>query len=60
MTAAFAIGQIVGPLLVAGLVHVPGGFSWALAISAVPLVIAAYVLGTRRNELPNAGHSIAP
>ena len=60
MTAAFAIGQIVGPLLVAGLVHVPGGFSWALAISAVPLVIAAYVLSTRRDELPNARHSIAP
>ena len=60
MTAAFAIGQIVGPLLVAGLVHVPGGFSWALAISALPLVIAAYVLSTRRDELPNARHSIAP
>ena len=46
MTAAFAIGQIIGPLLVAGLVHVPGGFSWALAISALPLLVAAYVLGT--------------
>jgi MFS family permease len=60
MTAAFAIGQIVGPLLVAGFVHVPGGFSWALAISALPLVIAAYVLSTRRDELANARHSIAP
>ena len=47
MTAAFAIGQIIGPLLVAGLVHVPGGFSWALAISALPLFVAAYALYTQ-------------
>jgi MFS family permease len=47
MTSAFATGQIVGPLLVAGLVHVPGGFSWSLAISAVPLLIAAYMLGSQ-------------
>jgi predicted MFS family arabinose efflux permease len=44
MTSAFAVGQIIGPLLVAGLVHVPGGLSWALAISALPLLVAAYVL----------------
>jgi len=44
MTSAFAVGQIIGPLLVAGLVHVPGGFSWALAISALPLLVAAYAL----------------
>jgi len=60
MTAAFAIGQIVGPLLVAGLVHVPGGFSWALAISALPLVIAAYVLNTLHDEPPKAAQTIAP
>ena len=46
MTAAFAIGQIIGPLLVAGLVQLPNGFSWALAISALPLIVAAYVLYT--------------
>ena len=51
MTAAFAIGQIVGPLLVAGLVHVPGGFSWALAIAALPLLGAAYLLSTLRDTL---------
>ena len=51
MTAAFAIGQIIGPLLVAGLVHVPGGFSWALAISALPLLAAAYLLSTLRDSL---------
>jgi len=51
MTAAFAIGQIAGPLLVAGLVHVPGGFSWALAIAALPLLGAAYLLSTLRDTL---------
>ena len=44
MTSAFAVGQIIGPLLVAGLAHVPGGFSWALGVSALPLLVAAYVL----------------
>jgi predicted MFS family arabinose efflux permease len=44
MTSAFAVGQIIGPLLVAGLVHVPGGFSWALSVSALPLLVAAFVL----------------
>ena len=48
MTAAFAIGQIVGPPLVAGLVHVPGGFSLALAASSLPLFVAAYALYARR------------
>jgi predicted MFS family arabinose efflux permease len=47
MTSAFAVGQIIGPLLVAGLVHVPGGFSWALGISALPLLVAAYALYTQ-------------
>jgi len=47
MTSAFAVGQIIGPLLVAGLVHVRGGFSWALGISALPLLVAAYVLYTQ-------------
>ena len=57
MTSAFAVGQIIGPLLVAGLVHVPGGFSWALGISALPLLIAAYVLYTqyeRSASIPDA------
>jgi MFS family permease len=58
MTAAFAIGQIVGPLLVAGLVHVPGGFSWALAIAALPLFIAAYALS--RQRVTNAEQPVTP
>ena len=44
MTSAFAVGQIIGPLLVAGLVHVRGGFSWALSASAFALLVAACVL----------------
>lgn len=50
MTAAFAVGQIIGPLLVAGLVPVANGFAWALAISALPLLIAAYVLSRLREN----------
>ncbi len=52
MTAAFAIGQIIGPLLVAGLVNIPNGFAWALAVSALPLLLAAYVL----SKHPHATH----
>jgi MFS family permease len=50
MTSAFATGQIVGPLLVAGLVHVPGGFSWSLGISAVPFLVAAWMLRARGGQ----------
>jgi predicted MFS family arabinose efflux permease len=50
MTSAFALSQIIGPLLVAGLVHVPGGFSWALGISALPLLVAAYMLYTQNTR----------
>jgi len=48
MTSAFATGQIIGPLLVAGLVRVPGGFSWSLGVSAVPLLVAAVLLRAER------------
>jgi MFS family permease len=50
MTSAFAVGQIIGPLLVAGLVDVTGGFSWALGLSALPLLVAAYMLYTRKER----------
>ena len=46
MTSAFAVGQIAGPLLVASLARREGGFSMALAIAALPLIAAAYVLHT--------------
>lgn len=44
MISAFAIGQVVGPLLTGALVHVHGGFEIALAIAAAPLVLAAFLL----------------
>lgn len=46
MTSAFAAGQIAGPLLVAGLVHLRNGFQAALIVSAVPLLVAAYLLSS--------------
>ncbi|HEX2565767.1 MAG TPA: YbfB/YjiJ family MFS transporter, partial [Burkholderiales bacterium] len=46
MTSAFAAGQIAGPLLVAGLARLQGGFSLALAIAAAPLLAAAGLLYT--------------
>jgi len=55
MTSAFAVGQIVGPLLVAGFVHLPGGFSWALGASALPLLVAAYMLHTRYEQRASIG-----
>jgi len=44
MTSAFALGQIVGPLLVSALATVPGGLTYALVIAAIPLCIAAIAL----------------
>ena len=44
MTSAFALGQIAGPLLVGAFMDVEGGFTAALATSAIPLFLAAYAL----------------
>lgn len=44
MTAAFAIGQIVGPLLVSAVAHVPHGFAAALLAAAVVLLASAFSL----------------
>jgi MFS family permease len=44
MTAAFALGQIAGPLLVSGLADLRGGFSVALAFAAVLLAASAWTL----------------
>ena len=48
MTSAFAGGQIAGPLLVGWLSRVEGGFTVALAIAAVPLFAAAWILFINR------------
>jgi predicted MFS family arabinose efflux permease len=44
MTAAFAIGQIVGPLLVSAVAHRPHGFAAALLGAAAVLLLAAISL----------------
>jgi hypothetical protein len=44
MTAAFALGQIAGPLLVSGLAALRGGFSGALAFAALLLAASAWTL----------------
>ena len=44
MTAAFAAGQIAGPLLVSGMASHPGGFSISLAASGILLAVSAALL----------------
>ena len=44
MTAAFATGQIAGPLVVSALAHVPGGMTVALCSAAGLLVASAFAL----------------
>jgi hypothetical protein len=50
LTAAFATGQIAGPLLVSVLAHTRGGINAALVIAAAVLVASAVAL--RRKEQP--------
>jgi predicted MFS family arabinose efflux permease len=51
MTAAFAAGQIAGPMLVSWLVRFEGGFSFALAAAAIPLFLAAVALFVNRGAV---------
>jgi len=46
MTSSFALGQIVGPLLVSGLVRYSSGFAYALGLAALPLLAAGAALAT--------------
>jgi len=48
MTSAFALGQIVGPLLVSSFIGMRNGFSLALVLAAIPLLLAAYTLFANR------------
>lgn len=52
MTAAFAAGQIIGPLLVSALVDRGQGFSMALFAAAIPLLAAAAALSIGGGERP--------
>ena len=52
MTAAFAAGQIAGPLVVSALAHRPHGFATALASAAVLLVLSAVALVKKESTCP--------
>jgi len=52
MTAAFAAGQIAGPLVVSYLAAIRGGVATALAIASVLLVTSAMALGSREKSCP--------
>jgi len=50
MTAAFAAGQVAGPLVVSILVQRPHGFALALAVAAAVLVLSALALAAREKK----------
>ncbi len=52
MTAAFATGQIAGPLVVSALALVPGGMAIALWSSAALLIASALALGWKERPCP--------
>jgi MFS family permease len=47
MTAAFAIGQILGPLLVSAVAKMPWGMDFSLAAASMLLALSAAALGRR-------------
>jgi len=55
MTAAFAAGQVVGPLLISLLANVEHGVSIALGIAALPVLVTAGVLHLDRGEPADDG-----
>ncbi|MEO8779303.1 MAG: YbfB/YjiJ family MFS transporter [Rhodanobacter sp.] len=50
LTAAFALTQIIGPLLVSAVVHLPHGFADSLLAAALVLLLAAVVLWRSARE----------
>jgi len=50
MTAAFAAGQIAGPLVVSALARQAHGFALALVIAALALILSAIALTTRERK----------
>lgn len=52
MTAAFAVGQIAGPLVVSALARRPHGFAMALGSAALLLVLSALALAKKESPCP--------
>ncbi|HYL24069.1 MAG TPA: YbfB/YjiJ family MFS transporter, partial [Burkholderiales bacterium] len=50
MTAAFAAGQVAGPLVVSILVRQPHGFALGLAIAAAVLVLSTIALAAKEKK----------
>ena len=50
MTAAFATGQIAGPLAVSAAAHLRGGMIATLSIAAAALVLSALALGWKERK----------
>ena len=48
MASAFSVGQTAGPLLVSGVVRADGGFSEALAVATVLLILSAWAIRRHR------------
>src|SRR5712692_10511479 len=59
MAAAFAVGQIVGPVSVSYLGRRGGGFSEALVVACLLLTASAWVLTSRRADTPGDMHEPA-
>jgi len=55
MTAAFAVGQILGPAYATLLVRLSGGFSWSLATAAVLLAVSALLLWKDKTTVTPSG-----
>lgn len=55
MTAAFAVGQILGPAYATLLVRLAGGFSWSLATAAVLLAVGALLLWKDKTAVTPSG-----
>ncbi len=55
MTAAFAVGQILGPAYATLLVRLSGGFSWSLATAAMLLAVSALLLWKDKATITPSG-----
>jgi MFS family permease len=54
LTAAFGIGQILGPLFAGYVVHASGSFTWALAVAAGAMILSGIALPFGLRASPRA------